>query len=141
VGDVLVRDVVSLGGTASAATSPAVRSRDRGLSAGAFGAVGHRPAESRNVRHRRVVVGYFQPFRDGPRRMRARSLEAHDPTLLVRGEAALLRAGTSASFWTTGLTTRIFRPLEYDSRGATRTEAHVSARASQAPDGGKYLRL
>src|SRR5439155_23430 len=63
-----------------------------GLSAGAFGAV------DIALRHPGLFgvaeswSGYFRPFRDGSlARASAVELGAHDPTVLVRREAALLR--------------------------------------------------
>jgi len=88
----LVRDVVPW----VDAHLPTVRTRAgraiAGLSAGGFGAV------DIGLRHPGLFgtleswSGYFKPFRDGPFRYAdARELAAHDPSLLVRSEALLLR--------------------------------------------------
>jgi len=74
-----------------------------GLSAGGFGAVDialHHPdvfgtAESWS--------GYFRPLRDGPfRDATAATLAANDPTLLARGDAAVLRRDGLRFFLSTG---------------------------------------
>ena len=74
-----------------------------GLSAGGFGAV------DIGLRHPRLFArveswgGYFTPFRDGPfRRATAASLAQHDPTLLVRREAGLLRRSSVRFFVSSG---------------------------------------
>jgi pimeloyl-ACP methyl ester carboxylesterase len=74
-----------------------------GLSAGGYGAV------DVALRHpglfRRVASwgGYFRPFRDGPLRGASLAkLAAHDPQLLVRREAALLRAAGVRFFVSSG---------------------------------------
>ena len=65
-----------------------------------------RPDDRRALR-RRVQVeswgGYFTPFRDGPLRLASKTeLDAHDPTLLVRAEAPLLRRLHTRFFLSTG---------------------------------------
>jgi putative tributyrin esterase len=90
--DYLVRDVVPW----VDAHLPTIRALSgralAGLSAGGFGAV------DIGLRHPRFFgtleswSGYFTPYRDGPLRDAGPpSLAAHDPSLLVRSEAPLLR--------------------------------------------------
>jgi enterochelin esterase-like enzyme len=74
-----------------------------GLSAGAYGAV------DITLRHPGLFgsaeswSGYFKPFRDGSLTHAGKAeLDAHDPTLLVRREAARLRAQHVAFFLSTG---------------------------------------
>jgi enterochelin esterase-like enzyme len=115
-----------------------------GLSAGAFGAV---DIALRNPGVFGVVEswsGYFHPFRDGPlAHASAAQLAAHDPTLLVRREAALLRRRRVRFFLTTGFNHGgIFRRWTYDfARELQGLKLPYRLWASQAPDGGKYLRL
>jgi enterochelin esterase-like enzyme len=90
--DYLVQDVVPW----VDAHLPAARTRSEraiaGLSAGGYGAV------DIGLRHPRLFgtlaawSGYFRPLRDGPfRHADARRLAAHDPSLIVRRRAPLLR--------------------------------------------------
>jgi enterochelin esterase-like enzyme len=115
-----------------------------GLSAGAFGAV---DIALRNPGMFGVVEswsGYFHPFRDGPfANASAAQLAAHDPTLLVRREAALLRRQHVRFFLTTGFNHGgIFRRWTYSfARELQGLKLPYRVWASQAPDGGKYLRL
>ena len=74
-----------------------------GLSAGGYGAV------DVGLRHPLLFGrleswgGYFAPFRDGPLARATRgALAAHDPTLLARREAALLRRRAVRFFLSTG---------------------------------------
>ncbi|HEX6680062.1 MAG TPA: alpha/beta hydrolase [Gaiellaceae bacterium] len=70
-------------------------SRDRaiaGLSAGGYGAVDIALRHPRLFRRVASWGGYFAPFRDGPLRgAPPRELASHDPDLLARTEAPLLR--------------------------------------------------
>ena len=81
-------------------------SRDRtiaGLSAGGFGAVDVALRHPRLFRQVESWGGYFTPFRDGPLRLASKTeLDAHDPTLLVRAEAPLLRRLHTRFFLSTG---------------------------------------
>ena len=140
----LVRDVVPW---ADAHLPLRAQQSDRavaGLSAGAFGAV---DIALRNPGMFGIVEswsGYFHPFRDGPLAdASAAQLEAHDPTLLVRREAALLRGRHVRFFLTTGFNHGgIFRRWTYDfARELQGLKLPYRLWASQAPDGGKYLRL
>jgi len=113
--DYLVRDVVPWV-DAHLPTVPARGSRVlAGLSAGGYGAV------DIGLRHRGMFgtleawSGYFEPFRDGPlRHAGARELASHNPSLLVRREAPLLRA----------LGTRFFISC---GEGDRKTDAHTVA--------------
>jgi enterochelin esterase-like enzyme len=74
-----------------------------GLSAGGFGAV------DIALRHPRVFgtteswSGYFTPLRDGPfKDASTATLDANDPTLLARGDAAALRRDGMRFFLSTG---------------------------------------
>jgi enterochelin esterase-like enzyme len=76
-----------------------------GLSAGGYGAV------DIGLRHPRLFgtleawSGYFRPFRDGPlRHADAATLAGHDPSLLVRREAPLLRRLGTRFFLSCGRT-------------------------------------
>jgi enterochelin esterase-like enzyme len=115
-----------------------------GLSAGAFGAI------DVALRHPGLFgvaeswSGYFRPFRDGPfAHASATELAAHDPTLLVRREAALLRRRHVRFYLATGFNHGgIFRRWTYEF--AHELEGlHLPYRvwASKQPDGGRYLRL
>lgn len=140
----LVRDVVPW---STAHLSLSDRESDRaiaGLSAGGFGAV------DIALRHLGLFgvaeswSGYFQPFRDGPlTHANAAELAAHDPTLLVRGEAAVLRRQHVRFFLATGFNHGgILRRWTYEfarELKGLRLPNHVWA--SQQPDGGKYLRV
>jgi enterochelin esterase-like enzyme len=84
------------------ATDPTGRSI-AGLSAGGYGAV------DIGLRHPDLFDtmeswgGYFQPFRDGPFTHATKAmLDAHDPRLLVRREAAALRRRDVRFFLSTG---------------------------------------
>jgi enterochelin esterase-like enzyme len=140
----LVRDVIPW---ADAHLPLQAQQADRaiaGLSAGAFGAV---DIALRNPGMFGVVEswsGYFHPFRDGPfAHASAAQLAAHDPTLLVRREAALLRRRHVRFFLTTGFNHGgIFRRWTYSfARELQGLKLPYRVWASQAPDGGKYLRL
>jgi enterochelin esterase-like enzyme len=120
--DYLVRDVVPW----IDAHLPTIRTRAgraiAGLSAGGFGAV------DIGLRHPGLFgtleswSGYFRPLRDGPfRHADARELAAHDPSLLVRSEAPLLRrlgtrfflsCGSTADRRTAALATAFARELD-----------------------------
>src|SRR2546423_14113779 len=74
-----------------------------GLSAGGFGAVDIALRPPRLFRRVESWGGYFRPFRDGPlREASPAELEAHDPTLLVRAEAPLVRRLGVRFFASTG---------------------------------------
>jgi enterochelin esterase-like enzyme len=115
-----------------------------GLSAGAFGAV------DIALRHPGLFgvaeswSGYFRPFRDGPlARASAVELGAHDPTVLVRREAALLRRRHLRFYLATGFNHGgIFRRWTYEfGRELHGLGLPYRLWASRSPDGGKYLRL
>jgi enterochelin esterase-like enzyme len=115
-----------------------------GLSAGAFGAIDIALRHPGMFGVAESWSGYFHPFRDGPlAHASAAALAAHDPTVLVRREAALLRRRHVRFFLTTGFNHGgIFRRWTYEFAA----ELHGLGLpnrvwASQAPDGGKYLRL
>jgi enterochelin esterase-like enzyme len=140
----LVRDVIPW---ADAHLPLQAQQADRaiaGLSAGAFGAV---DIALRNPGMFGVVEswsGYFHPFRDGPfAHASAAQLAAHDPTFLVRREAALLRRRHVRFFLTTGFNHGgIFRRWTYNfAQELQGLKLPFRVWASQAPDGGKYLRL
>jgi enterochelin esterase-like enzyme len=74
-----------------------------GLSAGGFGAVDIALRHPRLFRQVESWGGYFRPFRDGPLRLAsAGKLAAHDPLLLVRADAPLLRSRRVRFFLSTG---------------------------------------
>ena len=74
-----------------------------GLSAGGFGAVDIALRHPRLFRRVESWGGYFRPFRDGPlREASPAELAAHDPTLLVRVEAPLVRRLGVRFFVSTG---------------------------------------
>jgi enterochelin esterase-like enzyme len=91
-------------------------SRDRtvaGLSAGGFGAVDIALRHLRLFRRVESWGGYFRPFRDGPlRHVSARELAAHDPTLLLRGKAPLVRGLGMRFFVSSGPGHGHVRPAE-----------------------------
>ena len=140
----LVRDVVPW---AKSHVTLGTHQDDRaiaGLSAGAFGAV------DIALRHPGIFgvaeswSGYFRPFRDGPlAHANAAELADHNPTLLVRRQAALLRQQHVRFYLATGFNHGgISRRWTYEFAG----ELHglglpYRVWASQRPDGGRYLRL
>jgi S-formylglutathione hydrolase FrmB len=140
----LVRDVVPWAGThLSVQSSPSGRAI-AGLSAGAYGAV------DVALRHPGLFgvaeswSGYFKPFRDGPlAHATAAELAAHDPTLLVRREAAQLRRRHVRFFLATGFNHGgIFRRWTFEfARELQALGIQHRVWASQWPDGGRYLRL
>ena len=74
-----------------------------GLSAGGFGAVDIALRHPRLFRQVESWGGYFRPFRDGPLRLAsAAQLAAHDPRLLVRADAPVLRSRRIRFFLSTG---------------------------------------
>ena len=140
----LVRDVVPW---AESRLTLGTRQSDRaiaGLSAGAFGAV------DIALRHPGIFgvaeswSGYFRPFRDGPlAQASAVELADHDPTVLVRREAALLRQQHVRFYLATGFNHGgIFRRWTYDfARELHDLRLPYRVWASKSPDGGRYLRL
>ena len=115
-----------------------------GLSAGAYGAI------DIALRHPGLFgvaeswSGYFQPFRDGPlAHASAGELAAHNPTLLVRRESAVLRRRHVRFYLATGFNHGgIFRRWTYEfARELKGLGLPYRVWASQQPDGGKYLRL
>lgn len=87
----------------SRAGSASTRTGGPTLSAGAFGAVDIALRHPRLFRRVESWGGYFEPLRDGPlRRASTRRLDAHDPTLLVRTDAPLLRSRRVRFFPSTG---------------------------------------
>jgi enterochelin esterase-like enzyme len=115
-----------------------------GPSAGGFGAV------DIALRHPGVfgVVeawsGYFRPFRDGPFARASRAeLDAHDPSLLARREAALLRRRGVRFFLSTGFNHGgVRRRWTFDfARELRALGIRNQVWASLRPDGGRYLRL
>jgi enterochelin esterase-like enzyme len=138
----LVRDVVPW-----ANTHLPLSAADRaiaGLSAGAFGAI------DIALRHPGLFgvaeswSGYFQPFRDGPlARAGAAELAAHNPTLLVRREAASLRRRQLRFYLATGFNHGgIFRRWTYEfARELKGLRLPYRVWAARQPDGGRYLRL
>jgi enterochelin esterase-like enzyme len=74
-----------------------------GLSAGGYGAVDIALQHPGVFARVESWSGYFTPLRDGPLKHASRAqLEANDPTLLVRSEAAALRADGVRFFISTG---------------------------------------
>ena len=74
-----------------------------GLSAGGFGAVDIALRHPRLFRQVESWGGYFRHFRDGPLRLASSAeLAAHDPLLLVRADAPLLRSRHARFFLSTG---------------------------------------
>ncbi|OLB23691.1 MAG: hypothetical protein AUH17_06135 [Actinobacteria bacterium 13_2_20CM_68_14] len=140
----LVRDVVPW---AESHLTLGTRQSDRaiaGLSAGAFGAV------DIALRHPGIFgvaeswSGYFRPFRDGPlAQASAVELADHDPTVLVRREAALLRQQHVRFYLATGFNHGgIFRRWTYEfARDLHDLRLPYRVWASKSPDGGRYLRL
>ncbi len=140
----LVRDVVPW---AESHLTLGTRQSDRaiaGLSAGAFGAV------DIALRHPGIFgvaeswSGYFRPFRDGPlAQASAVELADHDPTVLVRREAALLRQQHVRFYLATGFNHGgIFRRWTYEfARELHDLRLPYRVWASKSPDGGRYLRL
>src|SRR5918911_820196 len=73
------------------------------LSPGGFGAVDIALRHPRLFRQVESWGGYFTPFRDGPLRLASPAeLAAHDPLLLVRADAPLLRGRRVRFFLSTG---------------------------------------
>jgi enterochelin esterase-like enzyme len=115
-----------------------------GLSAGAFGAVDIALRHSGIFGVAESWSGYFRPFRDGPL-AHASSVELadHDPTVLVRREAALLRRQHVRFYLATGFNHGgIFRRWTYEfARELHDLRLPYRVWASKSPDGGRYLRL
>src|SRR5438105_11523438 len=98
--DYLVRRVVPW---AQAHLSISSQRTIAGLSAGGFGAVDIALRHPRLFRRVESWGGYFRPFRDGPLRLASSAeLAAHDPLLLVRADAPLLRSRHARFFLSTG---------------------------------------
>jgi enterochelin esterase-like enzyme len=114
-----------------------------GLSAGGYGAV------DIALRHPRLFgvaeswSGYFKPFRDGTLTHATKAeLDAHNPTLLVRREAALLRSRHVAFFLSTGFNHGgVMRAWTFafaqELRGLGLSHA---VKAATHPEGGRYYR-
>ena len=140
----LVRDVVPW---AAARLPLKTQQADRaiaGLSAGAFGAVDIALRNPGTFGVAESWSGYFRPFRDGPlAHASAAELAAHNPTVLVRREAALLRRRHIRFYLATGFNHGgIFRRWTYEfARELQGLRLSYRVWASQSPDGGRYLRL
>jgi len=140
----LVRDVVPW---AAAHLPLSAQQADRaiaGLSAGAFGAVDIALRHPGTFGVLESWSGYFRPFRDGPlAHASAAELVAHNPTVLVRREAALLRRQHVRFYLATGFNHGgVFRRWTYEfGRELHGLRLPYRLWASQAPDKGKYLRL
>jgi enterochelin esterase-like enzyme len=140
----LVRDVVPW---AAAHLPLQAQQADRaiaGLSAGAFGAVDIALRHSGAFGVAESWSGYFRPFRDGPlAHASAAELTAHDPTVLVRREAPLLRRQHVRFYLATGFNHGgIFRRWTYEFASELHgLELPYRVWASRSPDHGRYLRL
>jgi len=114
-----------------------------GLSAGGFGAIDIALRHPGAFGVAESWSGYVHPFRDGPlAHASTATLAAHDPTLLVRREAAELRARRFRVFLSTGFNHGgVLRSWTFD---FARELAHLRIQhrlwASSRPDGGRYLR-
>jgi hypothetical protein len=96
----LTRDVVPWAGSHLAVSADRTIA---GLSAGGFGAIDIALRHPRLFGRVESWGGYFRPFRDGPLRFASvAELAAHDPTLLLRAEAPLLRSRGLRFFLSTG---------------------------------------
>ena len=132
----------------AAAHLPLARSQSQrviaGLSSGGFGAV---DIALRHPGRFGVVeswAGYFHPFRDGPLTFATQAeLNAHDPTLLVRREAATLRQEHVRFFLSTGFDHGgVFRSWSFAfGRELRALGLRTQVWASTRPDAGTYLRL
>jgi putative tributyrin esterase len=140
----LVRDVVPWANAHLSLESGPNGRAIAGLSAGAFGAV------DIALRHPGLFgvaeswSGYFKPFRDGPlAHASAGELAAHDPSLLIRTEAARLRSGHVRFFLSTGFNHGgIFRSWTFEfAHELQALGIQHRVWASQRPDGGRYLLL
>lgn len=115
-----------------------------GLSAGAFGAVDIALRNPGIFGVAESWSGYFRPFHDGPlAHASTAELAAHNPTLLVRREAALLRRRHVRFYLATGFNHGgIFRRWTYEfARELNGLGLPDRVWASKTPDGGRYLRL
>ena len=115
-----------------------------GLSAGAFGAVDIALRHPRTFGVVESWSGYFRPFRDGPlAHASAAELAAHDPTMLIRREAALLRRQHVRFYLATGFNHGgIFRRWTYEfAHELHGLSLPYRVWVSQSPDHGKWLRL
>jgi esterase/lipase superfamily enzyme len=115
-----------------------------GLSAGAFGAVDIALRNPEIFGVAESWSGYFRPFRDGPFvHASAADLAAHNPTLLVRREAAGLRLRHVRFYLATGFNHGgISRSWTYEfARELNGLALPYRVWASRRPDGGRYLRL
>ena len=140
----LVRDVVPW---AAAQLPLQAQQADRaiaGLSAGAFGAIDIALRHPGTFGVAESWSGYFRPFRDGPlAHASAAELAAHDPTVLIRREAALLRRQHVRFYLATGFNHGgIFRRWTFEfGRELHGLRLPYRLWASQSPDHGRYLRL
>jgi enterochelin esterase-like enzyme len=115
-----------------------------GLSAGAFGAIDIALRNPETFGVAESWSGYFRPFRDGTlAHASAAELAAHDPIVLVRQEAALLRRRHVRFYLATGFNHGgIFRRWTYEfGRELHGLGLRYRLWASRSLDGGKYLRL
>jgi enterochelin esterase-like enzyme len=140
----LVRDVVPWA-NAHLSLDPGQAERAiAGLSAGAFGAVDIALRHPGMFGVAESWSGYFHPVRDGQlAHASAAALAAHDPTILLRREAAQLRLRHVRFFLSTGFNHGgIFRRWTYEfARELKGLRIPYRVWASQRPDAGKYLRL
>jgi enterochelin esterase-like enzyme len=139
----LVRDVVPWAAARLSLESGPSNRVIAGLSAGAYGAVDIALRHPGMFDLAESWSGYFRPFRDGPlAHASAAELAEHDPTLLVRREAARLRRVHVRFFLSTGFNHGgIFRRWTFGFAHELQTLG-IQHRvwASRRPDGGRYLR-
>jgi predicted esterase len=141
--DYLVRDVVPWATTHLSLEKGLNGRAIAGISAGAFGAVDIALRHPGLFGVAQSWSGYFRPFRDGPLTYAsATELAAHNPTLLVRREAARLR-GHVRFFLSTGFNHGgIFRSWTFEfAHELQALGVQHRVWASWRPDGGRYLRL
>jgi enterochelin esterase-like enzyme len=115
-----------------------------GLSAGGSGAVDIALRNSGVFGVAESWSGYFRPFRDGPlAHASADELAAHNPTVLIRREAAELRRQHVRFYLATGFNHGgIFRRWTYEyARELHGLGLPYRMWASQRPDSGRYLKL
>ena len=115
-----------------------------GLSAGGYGAVDIALGHPGLFQFAEASSGYFKPFRDGSLAHAPQAdLAAHDPSLLVRREARLLRRRQMAFFLSTGFNHGgISRSWTFDfARELHSLKLPYALWAARHPDGGRYLRL
>jgi hypothetical protein len=114
-----------------------------GLSAGGYGAVDIALRHPRLFEIAESWSGYFRPFRDGTLTHASRAqLDAHDPALLVRREAARLRSEHMTFFLSTGFNHGpVRRSWTFDfARELRALGLKCSIAAAAHPEGGRYYR-